>query len=85
MFFNIEKMRAAGQVHIQVFGPNGELKEERKVKNLVVDDGLEHIANRLVHHHLLLVCLIWKLAQEQLLQLLEIVLFNQLLLPRVLR
>ena len=47
MFFDAEIMRAAGRVHIQVFGPNGELKEERKVKNLVVDDGLEHIANRL--------------------------------------
>jgi len=47
MFFDAEKMRAAGRVHIQVFGPNGELKEERKVKNLVVDDGLEHIADRL--------------------------------------
>lgn len=47
MFLDKEKMRAAGQVHIQVFGPEGNLKEERKVKNLVVDTGLAHIANRL--------------------------------------
>ena len=45
--FNRSTMKASGQVHIQVLGPNGELKEERKVKNLVVDDGLDHIANRI--------------------------------------
>ena len=47
MFFDAEKMRAAGRVHIQLFDQNGNLKEEQTVKNLVVDDGLEHIADRL--------------------------------------
>jgi len=47
MFFDAEKMRAAGRVHIQLFDQNGNLKEEQTVKNLVVDDGLDHIADRL--------------------------------------
>mgnify|MGYP005989002715 CR=1 FL=1 len=47
MFFDAEKMRAAGRVHIQLFDQSGNLKEEQTVKNLVVDTGLAHIANRL--------------------------------------
>ena len=45
--FDRSKIKASGQVHLQVIGPNGELKEERKIKNLVVDDGLDYIASRM--------------------------------------
>ena len=34
-------------VHIELFGPDGELKDERKVHNLVVTAGKNHIAGRL--------------------------------------
>lgn len=34
-------------VHIQLFGPDGELKDERRVHNLVVDTGENHIADQL--------------------------------------
>ena len=34
-------------VHIELFGPDGELKDERKVHNLVVTAGKNHIADRL--------------------------------------
>lgn len=47
MFFDKEKMRASGQLNIQLFGANGELKDERTVKNLVVDTGLDYIASRM--------------------------------------
>lgn len=36
-----------GELHIQLFGPDGKLKEERKVHNLVVDDGKAFIADQL--------------------------------------
>ena len=45
--FDRSKIKASGQVHLQVISPNGELKEERKIKNLVVDDGLDYIASRM--------------------------------------
>lgn len=34
-------------VHLQLFGPDGKLKDERRVHNLVVDDGLIHIADQM--------------------------------------
>lgn len=34
-------------VHIQLFGKDGKLKQERKVHNLVVNTGLAHIADQL--------------------------------------
>lgn len=45
--FDRSKIKASGQVHLQVISPNGELKEERKIKNLVVDDGLDYISSRM--------------------------------------
>lgn len=36
-----------GHVHVQLFGPDGELKAERHVANLVVDTGENHIADQL--------------------------------------
>ena len=47
MILDVEKMNALGRVQIQLFGPDGNLKEEQTVKNLVVTSGLNHIANRL--------------------------------------
>jgi hypothetical protein len=37
-----------GQVHIQHFGADGELKGERQVKNLVVTTGKNYIASKMV-------------------------------------
>lgn len=36
-----------GHVHVQLFGPDGELKAERHTHNLVVDTGENHIADQL--------------------------------------
>lgn len=36
-----------GHVHVQLFGPDGELKAERHTSNLVVDTGENHIADQL--------------------------------------
>jgi hypothetical protein len=36
-----------GRVRVELFGPDGELKEARAVDNLVVDAGKAHIADRL--------------------------------------
>lgn len=41
------KLKAKDNVHIQLFGPDGKLKDERKVHNLVVTTGLNHIADQL--------------------------------------
>lgn len=45
--FNNSKLTAKGTLNVSLFGPNGELKEERNVTNVVVDDGLDWIASRL--------------------------------------
>jgi hypothetical protein len=42
-----EDLKATGQVHIQVFDAAGNLKDERKVKNLVVTVGKQHIAAKI--------------------------------------
>jgi hypothetical protein len=42
-----DKARATGNLMIELRGPDGELKEVREIPNLVVDDGLEHIADQL--------------------------------------
>jgi len=36
-----------GLVVLELFGPDGELKERRETRNLVVNDGLYHIADQL--------------------------------------
>jgi hypothetical protein len=36
-----------GEVYVELRGPDGEIKETRRVSNLVVDDGEEHIADQL--------------------------------------
>ena len=41
------KLNATGKLHVALYGPDGSLKEERSVTNVVVDDGLDHIASRL--------------------------------------
>ncbi len=42
-----EQLRAVANVHVELFGPDGKLKEERWVHNLVVNTGLAHIADQL--------------------------------------
>jgi hypothetical protein len=42
-----DRLPVTGQVLVEVFGPDGELKETREVRNLVVDAGKAHIADRL--------------------------------------
>ena len=42
-----EALPVRGHVHIELYGPDGELKESRDVDNLVVDAGEAHIADRL--------------------------------------
>ena len=39
-------MSAKGKLHVALYGPDGALKEERLVTNVVVDDGLDYIASR---------------------------------------
>lgn len=41
------KLNATGKLSVELYGPDGTLKEERHVTNVVVDDGLDHIAARL--------------------------------------
>jgi hypothetical protein len=41
------KLNATGKLSVELYGPDGNLKEERHVTNVVVDDGLDHIAARL--------------------------------------
>lgn len=43
----IENIKATGRLDIQVFGPNGELKQNETVDNLVVTAGLGYIASRM--------------------------------------
>jgi hypothetical protein len=42
-----EKMNATGKVHVVLTDKNGNIKQEFETNNLVVDDGLDHIASRL--------------------------------------
>ena len=42
-----ESLRAKGRVGIVLTDKNGQIKETRNIDNLVVTDGLEHIARRL--------------------------------------
>ena len=42
-----DAIKAAGRVKITVRGPDGNIKDEQTVKNLVVQDGLDFIAERI--------------------------------------
>lgn len=42
-----DALPVTGHVHVQLFGPDGGLKAERHVENLVVDAGENHIADQL--------------------------------------
>lgn len=44
--FNRSNTKATGKVNITLYGSDGKIKEEREVKNLVVDTGLDWIADR---------------------------------------
>jgi len=44
--FNRSNAKATGKVNIALYGSDGKIKEEREVKNLVVDAGLDWIADR---------------------------------------
>lgn len=46
--FNRSTMKATGKVKLQLISPEGQIKEEQEVKNLVVDTGLDWIADRFV-------------------------------------
>lgn len=43
----IDGLKAKGTLDIIVRGPDGTIKDEKKIKNLIVDDGLEYIASRM--------------------------------------
>lgn len=43
----IDGLKARGTLDITVRGPDGTIKDEKKIKNLIVDDGLEYIASRM--------------------------------------
>jgi hypothetical protein len=42
-----DKIRATGRVHICLKGPDGRIKDEQTVKNLVVTTGRQHIADQM--------------------------------------
>jgi hypothetical protein len=42
-----DALGVTGQVHVELFGPDGNVKDERVVSNLVVDAGENHIADAL--------------------------------------
>ena len=42
-----EKIKVTGKVKIELFGPDGKLKELREIDNLVVTVGLNHIADQM--------------------------------------
>lgn len=44
---NIDTLKATGQLRVVLEGPNGEVKEDVLLKNLVVDTGLNFIVNRM--------------------------------------
>lgn len=41
------RMRAQGSMHIQLFGPDGKLKCERRIHNLIVTSGKNWMASRM--------------------------------------
>lgn len=43
----MDALKVIGECHIELFGPDGNLKTERRIKNLVVTTGLSHIADQL--------------------------------------
>lgn len=43
-----ETLKLRGSVDIKVYGPNGELKEDRYIPNLVVQTGKNYIATRMI-------------------------------------
>jgi hypothetical protein len=43
-----ETLQARGDVSIVLTGPDGKVKDQREIKNLVVTAGLAHIASRIV-------------------------------------
>lgn len=45
--FNFSNATPTGRVKLQLIGPDGKIKEEQVVKNLVVDAGLDYIASRI--------------------------------------
>jgi hypothetical protein len=42
-----DKLAIKGLLHIQLFGPDGKLKTERKVENIITNAGREYIIDRL--------------------------------------
>jgi len=45
--FNLSKTNAKGKVKLQLISPEGKIKNEQVVNNLVVDTGLDFIASRM--------------------------------------
>lgn len=45
--FNLSKTSAKGKVKLQLISPEGKIKNEQVVNNLVVDTGLDFIASRM--------------------------------------
>jgi hypothetical protein len=43
-----ENLKLRGSVDIKVYGPNGELKDDRYIPNLVVQSGKNYIATRMI-------------------------------------
>lgn len=43
----LENLKASGQLHVVLTGPDGQVKEDHLLKNLVVDTGLNFIVNRM--------------------------------------
>lgn len=43
-----ENLKLSGQLNIVLTGPDGEVKDSREIKNLVVDTGLAYIISRMV-------------------------------------
>lgn len=44
----VENLKLRGSVDIKVYGPNGELKDDRYIPNLVVQSGKNYIATRMI-------------------------------------
>ena len=44
----VDNLKLRGSVDIKVYGPNGELKEDRFIPNLVVQTGKNYIATRMI-------------------------------------
>lgn len=43
----VENIKATGRLNIQIVGPDGNVKDEREIDNLVVTAGLGYIASRM--------------------------------------